>query len=202
MKITIDEGLCKEAGLDLPSVLAVLLVKSCDNIPELLDNLKAKEVLVESTSIFGKSWAVTQRWDDVVAGIVLDSEVPNVKDNDQHLEELARKLMAIFPNGKKPETSLYWKGNTKDTKLRLKKFFKLYGNKFSDDELINAATKYVESFNGNYQYMRVLKYFIWKDERKMDSEGKMYIEEVSELASFMENAGQTDANDSWMDNIR
>ena len=36
----------------------------------------------------------------------------------------------------------------------------------------------------------------------MDSEGKMYIEEVSELASFMENAGQTDANDSWMDNIR
>ena len=46
MKITIDEELCKEAGLDFPSVLAVLLVKSCDNIPELLDNLKAKEVLV------------------------------------------------------------------------------------------------------------------------------------------------------------
>ena len=202
MKITIDEELCKEAGLDFPSVLAVLLVKSCDNIPELLDNLKAKEVLVECNSIFGKSWAVTQRWDDVVSGIVLDSEVSNVEDNDEHLEELAKKLMAIFPNGKKPETSLYWKGNTKDTKLRLKKFFKLYGNKFSDEELINAATKYVESFNGNYQYMRVLKYFIWKDERKLDSEGKMYIEEVSELASFMENAGQTDANDSWIDNIR
>lgn len=202
MKITIDEELCEKAGLDFPSVLAVLLVKSCDNIPELLDNLKAKEVLIECNSIFGKSWAVTQRWDDVVSGIVLDSEVSNVKDNDKHLEELAQKLMAIFPNGKKPETSLYWKGNTKDTKLRLKKFFKLYGNKFSDEELINAATKYVESFNGNYQYMRVLKYFIWKDERKMDSEGRMYIEEVSELASFMENAGQTDANDSWMDNIR
>lgn len=202
MKITIDEKLCEEAGLDLPSLLAVLLVKSCDNIPELLDNLKTREILIESASMFGKSWSVTQRWDDVVSGIILDSEVSNVKDNDKHLEELAKKLMDIFPNGKKPGTNIYWKGNTKDTKLRLKKFFKLYGNKFSDEELIKAATKYVESFNGNYQYMRVLKYFIWKDEKKMDSEGKMYIEEVSELASFMENAGQTDANNSWMDNIR
>lgn len=202
MKITIDEELCKEAGLDLPSVLAVLLVKSCDNIPELLDNLKAKEVLVENNSMFGKSWAVTQRWDDSVSSIILDSEVPNAKDNDKHLEELAKKLMAIFPSGKKSGTSVYWRGNTKDTKLRLKKFFKLYGSKFSDEEIVKAAAKYVESFNGNYQYMRVLKYFIWKDEKKMDSEGKMYIEEVSELASFMENAGQTDANDSWMDNVR
>lgn len=202
MKITIDEELCKKAGLDLPSVLAVLLVKSCDNIPELLDNLKTKEVLVDSTSMFGKSWTITQRWDDVVSNIILDSEVSNIKDNDNYLEELAKKLMAIFPSGKKAGTSVYWRGNVKDTKLRLKKFFKLYGNKFSDEELIKAATKYVESFNGNYQYMRVLKYFIWKDEKKMDSEGKMYIEEVSELASFMENAGQTDANDSWMDNIR
>ena len=202
MKITIDEELCKKAGLDLSSVLAVLLVKSCDDIPELLDSLKTKEVLVECNSIFGKSLAVTQRWDDAVSGIILDSEVPNVGDNDKHLEELAKKLMAVFPSGKKSGTSIYWKGNIKDTKLRLKKFFKLYGNKFSDDELIKAATKYVESFNGNYQYMRVLKYFIWKDERKMDSDGNIYIEEVSELATFMENAGQTDANDSWMDKVR
>lgn len=40
--------------------------------------------------------------------------------------------------------------------------------------------------------MRALKYFIWKDEKKMGSDGIKYIEEVSDLASYIENAGQED----------
>lgn len=202
MKISIDEALCKKSELDLPSVLVILLVKCGADINKLISELKAKEVLVESNSMFESTLSVTQRWDNVVSNILLDSEVKDVTNNDSYLEDLAKKLMAIFPSGKKQGTNVYWRGNIKDTKLRLKKFFKLYGNKFSDEAIIEAATKYVLSFNGNYQYMRVLKYFIWKDDKKFDSEGNMYIDEVSELASFMENAGQTDANNSWMDNIR
>lgn len=33
--------------------------------------------------------------------------------------------------------------------------------------------------------MKVLKYFIWKDARKEDSEGKGYIEESSDLATII-----------------
>ena len=68
----------------------------------------------------------------------------------------------------------------------------MYGNKYSDEQIIHAAKKYVESFNGQYTYMRALKYFIWKDEKKMGSDGRKYIEEVSDLASYIENAGQED----------
>ena len=98
--------------------------------------------------------------------------------------------MEVFPKGKKEGTSIYWKGNKKDIKLKLQKFFKLYGNAHTDDQIVTAAKQYVASFNGNYSYMRALKYFIWKDERKIDSEGNGYIEEVSDLATYIENAGQ------------
>ena len=45
--------------------------------------------------------------------------------------------------------------------------------------------------------MRILKYFIWKDEKKVNEEGKNYIEEVSDLASWIENEGQSDYNSEW-----
>ena len=40
--------------------------------------------------------------------------------------------------------------------------------------------------------MRVLKYFIWKDEKKLHEDGETKIIEVSELANYIENADQTD----------
>ena len=47
--------------------------------------------------------------------------------------------------------------------------------------------------------MRILKHFIWKDERKIDGEGKGYIEEVSDLATWIENADAVDSSDdTWL----
>ena len=46
--------------------------------------------------------------------------------------------------------------------------------------------------------MRALKYFIWKDEKKVGQDGKKYIEEVSDLASYIENANQEDGlSNTW-----
>ena len=110
--------------------------------------------------------------------------------------------MEVFPAGKKEGTSQYWKGNLRDNTLRLAKFFKLYGDKYTDEQLIEAAKNYVSSHNGKYQYMRVLKYFIWKDTRKVNSEGEGYIEEVSDLAAFIENAkDEKDLKDDWVSNM-
>ena len=41
-----------------------------------------------------------------------------------------------------------------------------------------------------------------RDERKIDSEGNGFIEEVSDLATIIENAGQVDNNGNWMDSVR
>jgi hypothetical protein len=143
---------------------------------------------------------VTQRWDDTVSAILLDSDVKT--PSPDRLENLTKRLMEAFPKQKKAGTCHYFRGNRKDIMLRLKKFFKLYG-KYTDEQIVTAAKKYVESFNGDYSYMRILKYFIWKDEVKINSEGDRYVDEVSDLANWIENAGQeSNMNNDWISELR
>lgn len=197
MKITIDEDACKKVKLSLPEVLMITLVKTGVNIETLLKQMKEKQILVEEHTLLGTNLLVTQRWSDLSDKALLSAD-KSVPDN-KRLENLARALMEVFPAGKKEGTSQYWKGNLRDNTLRLAKFFKLYGDKYTDEQMIEAAKNYVSSHNGKYQYMRVLKYFIWKDARKVNSEGEGYIEEVSDLAAFIENAkDEKNLKDDWM----
>lgn len=197
MKITIDEDACKKVKLSLPEVLMITLVKTGVNIETLLKQMKEKQILVEEHTLLGTNLLVTQRWSDLSDKALLSAD-KSVPDN-KRLENLAKSLMEVFPAGKKEGTSQYWKGNLRDNTLRLAKFFKLYGNKYTDEQMIEAAKNYVSSHNGKYQYMRVLKYFIWKDTRKVNSEGEGYIEEVSDLAAFIENAkDEKNLKDDWM----
>ena len=186
MKIEINEDICEKNGLNISELLAILLIKSCEDLSKLFQSMEDKEIIVKD--LF-KGYLITQRWDDVASTILLDSE--KTHQSQERLEDLASKLMEIFPKGKKEGTCHYFRGNKKDNILKLKKFFKLYG-KFTDQQILDAARNYVASFNGNYAYMRILKYFIWKDETKINSEGTRYIEEVSDLANWIENAGCED----------
>ena len=197
MKITIDEDACKKVKLSLPEVLMITLVKTGVNIETLLKQMKEKQILVEEHTLLGTNLLVTQRWSDLSDKALLSAD-KSVPDN-KRLENLAKSLMEVFPAGKKEGTSQYWKGNLRDNTLRLAKFFKLYGDKYTDEQMIEAAKNYVSSHNGKYQYMRGLKYFIWKDTRTVNSEGEGYIEEVSDLAAFIENAkDEKNLKDDWM----
>lgn len=183
--------------MSLSEVLGVLLIKTGVSPQALLQELLEKQMIVED-GIFNQL-LVTQRWDDVVSNILLDSD--SGRQSDDRLEALAMALMEVFPKQKKVGTSHYFRGNKKDVILRLKKFFKLYGNKFTDEQILEAAKKYVESFNGNYQYMRVLKYFLWKDEKKINAEGEAYIDESSDLATLIENVDSDDFRQDWTSTV-
>lgn len=197
MNITINEDICKKNGLLVEELLAILLVKNSVDIPKLFKSLEDKEILVKD--VFN-GYLVTQRWNDVAETIILDSDKSSFTED--RIENLALKLMAEFPAIKKQGTCHYFRGNKKDNSLKLKKFFKVYGNKYTDEQLVNAAKRYVSSFNGNYSYMRILKYFIWKDEKKTNEEGKSYVEEVSDLASWVENEEQSEYNNEWTAELR
>lgn len=201
MKFTIDEDSCKKVKLSVPEALMIILVKTGVNLEELLKSMKEKQMLVEENTIMGRTLLVTQRWNDLCESALLsaDDEVPK----GDRLNKLAKSLMECYPEGKKEGTSQYWRGNIRDVTLKLQKFFKLYGNKYTDEQIISATQRYVSSHNGKYQFMRVLKYFICKNERKVDSEGVGYIEEVSDLAAYIENAGQEkNLKDDWMSTMR
>ena len=195
MKITIDEDVCEKNGIKVGELLMVLIIKLGDNVSELCTQMLNKEIIVTDNNISG-NYLITQRWSDVAETVLLDSDKD--RQSVDRLENLVIQLQAIFPEGKKEGTSQYWRGNKREILLRLKKFFKLYDNTYTDEQILNATKNYVTNFNGNYNYMRVLKYFIWKDEKKLHEDGKMGVIEVSDLANYIENADSTnDLKDEW-----
>ena len=105
-------------------------------------------------------------------------------------------MQELFPEGKKPGTKLMWRDSQAIIGKKLKAVVKKYGAKFTDEQALEATKKYVESFNGDYQFMQVLKYFISK-------RNQLTGEETSQFLSYLENADQEDVNnDSWRDSVR
>ena len=50
--------------------------------------------------------------------------------------------------------------------------------------------------------MRVLKYFIWKNVSKTNSEGVGYVEECSDLAAFIENSKDENfQRENWLNTL-
>ena len=181
MKYSIDENIALRHHLSLEELLMLMLLKKGCNLQLLIEEMLKRELIVPN--MFG-NYNVTQHWDDQMQKVLLESDKDVPKDND--LNYLVGQLRALFPKGIK-SGSAAWRGNVREITLRLQKFFKIYDSRYSDEAIIEATKKYVESFNGNYTYMRILKYFILKDEVKIDEEGKKYVEQISELANFLEN---------------
>ncbi|MCF0131132.1 MAG: hypothetical protein HUJ71_05365, partial [Pseudobutyrivibrio sp.] len=96
------------------------------------------------------------------------------------------------PDGKKPGTNYLWRDSKAVITKRLKTLVKRYGVEFTNEEAIEATKKYIASFNGNYQYMQLLKYFIYR----------LIPDESSQLLSYIENADSIENNnDDWMTNL-
>lgn len=109
----------------------------------------------------------------------LFNKLPNGKISESDVETLATKMQELFPQGKKPGTGYYWRGNHAEIVRKLKGFYKKYGTKYSQEQILEATQKYIQYYNGSTTYMQLLKYFIWKQRDNG--------EEVSELASYLDN---------------
>lgn len=202
MRYVISTKALKDKNLKEEEVLVVLLIRVCDDIPGLLERLSNKGYIKKNDDLFGKGYQINETFLNRVRAALLSND-PDVPKEDV-LDNLASKLMELYPRGKKAGTTSYWRGNKKEIREKLQKFYKLYGNKFTDEQIIEATRKYVASFNGNYSYMRVLKYFIIKDEKTENSEGRYSINQVSDLATLIENAGQENGSldNDWSAELR
>ena len=191
MKYIIDEKVCEKHNLTITEVLCLLFLKSCDgNYSDVVSKLIKEEKIIESNTPDSNNvdyLYLTPHWDDEVSSIILESD-NSVPDKDR-IENLVNKMRELFPKGMKIGNSA-WRGNVRELKLRMQKFFKLYGD-YPDEAILKATKAYVDSFNGNYTYMRILKYFILKSEIKQHQndvgEVVSQVEDVSELANILEN---------------
>ena len=182
MQLSIDERQCSRHHLTPQQVLVALAVRSSEDFKSLWKDLLDKEVIVKH----GGQWMITQRWNDRVDDILMEST--GKAENQERLTALAKRMREVYPDGKMPGTSYYYRCNVGEIVAKMKRFFLNYGN-YTDDEIVEATERFAEANKGN-KYIPLLKYFISKQKTVRDEYGVGHIEEVSELASYLENRQQ------------
>ena len=196
--VCLNKKAAQQNGITIDEALLMLVIHNKANLEGAEKALIQKGLITaERNDLFQQiGWRLTNKGTEVLDSVIMDSD--KEQEPQDRLIQLATKLKEIFPKGKKDGTNYYWADGVALIVRRLKLFFKKYGNKFTDEQIIQAAEKYVQGFNGNYQYMRLLKYFIFKE--KVGANGE--VEGDSELISYIENAGQEeDLRNDWTSSL-
>ena len=196
--VCLNKKAAQQNGITIDEALLMLVIHNKANLEGAEKALIQKGLITaERNDLFQQvGWRLTNKGTEVLDSVIMDSD--KEQEPQDRLTQLATKLKEVFPKGKKDGTNYYWADGVALIVRRLKLFFKKYGNKFTDEQIIQAAEKYVQGFNGNYQYMRLLKYFIFKE--KVGANGE--VEGDSELISYIENAGQEeDLRNDWTSSL-
>ena len=196
MKLTIDQTILDKNNLTLEEFLVLYLGAKDVDIESVSQSLIAKGLADKDLFSNGRI-VVSDKVKDLVSTISIDSD-KNVIDKDSEFTELATELREIYPAGRKDGTTYMWRGTTAEVAKKLKTLVVKYGFTINKEDVIKATKEYVSSFNGNYKYMQLLKYFILKSVR--DADGNVDVK--SELMSIIENSGQLDAQrEDWVSNM-
>lgn len=204
MKYIIDTDKLEKYGLDIDEALylASLYFKSEIN-NDTFNKLNSKGLLFVNSFKDGKPADIDITIDgtQLIEALFVDSEVKETikvenKEEDRYII-LANKLRELYPAGRKPGTNLQWRDSSIFISARLKTLVKKYKVSFTDEEVIDATERYIKSFNGDYRYMQVLKYFIMKT----GTEDGVNVCN-SQLMSYIENKGQDNQNKDWTVEMR
>lgn len=197
MKITIDEKTCLKNKLTLQEALIAMAV-SMGNYKSVFDNMINRHVL----GIMGQS--LDSKWKDTIKNLI--------NSEDERFETLAIKVQECFPKQKMiyangTASPFYFRCNKTEIKNKLKKFLTIYGE-VSDEDIIDATKRYVASYAPKgYRGMRLAKYFIIKDDKKLSADDEVHVEQLSDLATFLENKVEDTPSDivdgdDWLMNSR
>ena len=196
MKLTIDQTILNKNNLTIEEFLVLFLSAREVDIGVISQSLVAKGLADKDLFSSGKL-VISDKVKDLISTISIDSD-KNVIDKDSEFTELATELREIYPAGRKDGTTYMWRGTTAEVAKKLKTLVVKYGYTINREDVLKATKEYVNSFNGNYRYMQLLKYFILKSVR--DADGNVDIK--SELMSLIENSDQIDAQrDDWVSNM-
>ena len=201
-KIEIDEAKCLKLGLTLQETLIAIAI-SMGKYKETVTNMLNRGIITLDLFKQG-SPDITSKWKSKVGSFLASDE--------QRLETLALKVQDCFPkqklmyaNGR--ESPFYFRCNKTEIKNKLKKFLDIYGE-VSDDDIIDATKRYVNTYaSKGYVGMRLAKYFILKDDKRLTADDEVHVEQLSDLATFLENKSENKPQDivngdDWLLNSR
>lgn len=196
MKYTIDTEVLTREDIELDEALYLLSLYKKKNIDGgTIERLKRKDKILVPDDMPNK---LTSRGVSLIETIIAKSKL-HISSNDmERYRALADKIRNLYPKGLKPGTNYQWRDSTAIIADRLIKLVAKYNIEFTDEEAIDATKRYIESFNGNYKYMQILKYFISKQKPVENAPA----EQNSQFLSFLQNkeSGITNSDD-WTLNL-
>ena len=140
---------------------------------------------------------ITPKGQSYIESILAKSKIHASSDNLERYRALADKMREVYPKGLKPGTNYQWRDSTAIIADRLMKLVAKYNIEFTDEEAVDATKRYIASFNGNYRYMQILKYFISKQKPVEGAPA----EQNSQFLSFLQNEEGTTENQDWTANL-
>jgi hypothetical protein len=194
MKYTIDTNVLEQNNLTIGEFLVLWLnARNEDTISlqqSLVDKGYANKHLYDNTKLI-----IGDNSKELIASIIIESD-KSVDNKEEWYNNVASKLRDIYPKGKKSGTSYMWRDSVAVIAKKLKTLTVKYGYTFTEEQAIKATQDYVNSFNGDYKYMQLLKYFILKS---TSSNGENEIR--SDFMAYIDNAGQENIESNWNDEL-
>lgn len=122
------------------------------------------------------------------------------KMSDTFFDELASGLRELWPPGEK-DGKYPWRDSQKNIAIRLETLWEERGLKdYSVEQCLAVARKYLSQYEDDTKYMKVLKYFIMKQDSIVKSDGRIKYVNKSIFADMLESQSDFDEIDEkWND---
>lgn len=186
MNITVNEKILKKYNLTLEEFLVLYLCSKEIDIESTIHHLI--DMGIVNRDLYNNvSAVVSNNTKELIASIIIDSD-KTIIDKDEEFDNLASKMRELYPKGKKPGTTYYWQDSIPIISKKLKTLVAKFKVNLVEEEVLEATQRYINSFNGDYKYMQLLRYFILKTNKDSG-------ETRSELLSYLENTDEDDERD-------
>lgn len=191
MKYTIDTTVLQKNNITLEEFLWLFLNRKDVNVNQLTNSLVNKGI-ADKSILDSAKLVLSDKSTTLISSVLIDSD-KSVENKDKEFEELGKKMQELYPKGRKSGTTYYWRGSLIEITKKLKTLVVKYKIDLDKDKILEATKSYVQSFNGDYTKMRLLKYFILKTEK--DADGNIKV--TSDLMTLIENSGQENIDNDW-----
>lgn len=203
MKITIDPYILDKYNLTIEEFMVLYLNAVDFNIQEINKSLVNKGLAMNNLHEDNKL-IIGELTQDLITSVVIDSN-ENIINKDQEFLDLATKMRELYPSGRKPGTTYYWRSTISEVVQRLKRLRVKYGYEFTEDQVLRATKKYIDMYyHSNPKGMRLLKYFIIKANVEADDSTEV----ISDLMAIIENESEDQNDDNnvsysdWMSTLK
>lgn len=186
MKFIIDTLQARKNKISLEKYLICIAIAICDKRMNFKNHY---EELFEGNMIFEDDLGI-HLTEKAMQKVSSSLNIEGIQDErTAKLNDIACAMKDVYPKGIKPGTVSSWRGTTKTITDHLERFFSKFGE-YSKDQIVQATKEYVDSFNGNFDMMKTLPYFIVKNEAYFDDNGMQHYKEKSLLAERIEMLGE------------